>query len=206
MTSLRSFIKQIIQKQDYITVVSGLPRSGTSMMMSALEAGGMTILNDRVRSADGNNPKGYFEFERVKKLPEGDTRWLADAQGKAVKVISALLAFLPDEYAYRVIFMERDMEEILASQARMLERTGKDNQHLVSDQELRESYQRHLDDTRTWLAGQNWIETIYVSYNNILCEPTETFQRVARFFGGSVSPEQMVKVVDESLYRERERK
>jgi hypothetical protein len=206
MTSLRSFIKQLINKQNFITVVSGLPRSGTSMMMSALEAGGLPLLTDRKRLADASNPKGYFEFEWVKRLPEGDSSWLDDARGKAVKIISALLAYLPDVYSYRVIFLERDLEEILASQARMLVRDGKEKQHPVSDQELRDSYIRHLEETRAWLAAQDWIETLYVSYNNTLREPSRTFQKVARFLGGHVSPEAMVKVIDENLYREREEK
>ena len=97
------------------------------MMMSALQAGGMPLVVDEIRQADDNNPKGYYEFERVKKLPKGDTVWLAESPGKAVKIISALLEYLPKEYAYRIIFMERDLGEILASQQRMMVRSGKDS-------------------------------------------------------------------------------
>jgi len=119
MTSIRSFINRLIDKHLYITIVSGLPRSGTSMMMSALKAGGMKLLVDGKRRADENNPKGYYEYELVKQLPKRAHRWLGSAQGKALKIVSALLVYLPEHYRYRVIFVEREMEEILASQKRM---------------------------------------------------------------------------------------
>ncbi|HZD55295.1 MAG TPA: hypothetical protein VE136_01120, partial [Anaerolineales bacterium] len=99
-----------------MTIVSGLPRSGTSMMMKMLEAGGVPPLTDEIRTADRDNPKGYYEFERVKKMPDGDKAWMVEARGKSVKVISALLEHLPPQYDYKVIFMRRDMNEILASQ------------------------------------------------------------------------------------------
>ena len=98
MTSIRSFIKKLLKSEGKITIVSGLPRSGTSMMMSALEAGGLPLLTDGLRQADLNNPKGYFEYEPVKKLPKGQTGWLLSADGKAVKVISALLTYLPEDF------------------------------------------------------------------------------------------------------------
>jgi len=99
---LRSLRKQ--GEPGFITIVSGLPRSGTSMMMKMLEAGGIAPYTDNIRSADDDNPKGYYEFERVKKLPDGDTEWLRSAEGKAVKVISALLEHLPSDYTYRVLY------------------------------------------------------------------------------------------------------
>ena len=118
----KSFRK--LPAKEYVTVVSGLPRSGTSMMMKMLEAGGLPPLTDSLRVADDDNPKGYYEFERVKKMPEGDKSWVEDAQGKSVKVISALLEHLPPEYSYRVLFMQRKVEEILASQTQMLIRSA----------------------------------------------------------------------------------
>ena len=109
--------KKFGKKEDkFVTVVSGLPRSGTSMMMKMLDAGGIPPITDNIRSADEDNPKGYYEFERVKKMPGGDTGWMKDAQGKAVKVIAALIEHLPEGYTYKVLFMRRDMDEILASQ------------------------------------------------------------------------------------------
>ena len=106
------------KEQPFVTVVSGLPRSGTSMMMKMLEAGGIDPIQDGIRTPDSDNPKGYYEYERVKQLDKGDTAWVADAQGKSVKVISALLRYLPADYEYRILFMRRDLDEILASQAK----------------------------------------------------------------------------------------
>jgi len=173
------------------------------MMMSALHNGGMAVLTDHIRSADANNPRGYFEYEQVKKLPKGETHWLRHACGKAVKVISALLEFLPDRYRYRIIFMERDMDEILASQARMLSRKGKDSQQRVADDEIQESYEEHLAQLETWLEGKNWMQTLFISYNGILRQPLKSFEQVASFLDHRVDPKAMANVVDTSLYRER---
>jgi hypothetical protein len=202
MTSIRSFVEKLIKTNQFITVVSGLPRSGTSMMMSALKSGGMTLITDQIRSPDANNPKGYYEFERVKRLPKGDLDWLKSAQGKAVKIISALLAYLPDDYRYRIIFMERNIEEVLASQQRMLERTGKQDEHPVPDEVLSQSYYDHLQEQKNWLADQDWIRTLYISYNEVLRRPEESFEQIAAFLDQRVDPLEMVKIVDRDLYRE----
>ena len=113
-------------KDEFITVVSGLPRSGTSMMMKMLEAGGIPPVTDELRTADEDNPKGYYEFERVKAMDQGDTSWVVGARGKVVKVISALLKHLPPGEQYRVVFVRRNMPEILASQRKMLIHRGED--------------------------------------------------------------------------------
>ena len=173
------------------------------MMMSALKAGGMPLLVDHIREADANNPKGYYEFERVKQLPKGDTAWLRSAQGKAVKIISALLEYLPQKYSYKVIFMERDLDEILASQSRMLERNGKAQDHSVSQDEIRQSYQDHLQKISAFLAEGDWFQTLYVSYNNILQQPELAFQEVENFLGRGLDLEKMIRVVDPKLYREK---
>lgn len=173
------------------------------MMMSALQVGGMPLLIDGVRAADDNNPKGYYEYERVKKLPGGDTKWLASANGKAVKVISTLLEYLPDNYHYRVIFMERDIDEILASQKRMLDRDGIIEEKPVSDQEMRESYLLHLAEVKSFLQKSPWLQRMTISYNEILREPEEKFNQVAKFLDGTVDPDGMIGIVDRSLYRER---
>lgn len=203
MTSIRSFIQKLIGKRTFITVVSGLPRSGTSMMMSALKAGGMDVLTDEVRVPDDNNPKGYYEYERVKKLPKGDTEWLHTARGKAVKIISPLLTHLPADYHYRVIFMERDIEEILASQERMLERTGKGEENSIPDEAMRQSYHDHLAEVDSWLADKSWISVIRLSYNDILRQPENHFRKVATFLDDIMDPRAMSRVVDPSLYREK---
>jgi hypothetical protein len=203
MTSLKSAIKRIFGNELFIIVVSGLPRSGTSMMMSALNVGGMSLLVDGKREADGNNPKGYYEYEPVKKLPRGNIDWLPEAKGKAVKIISALLEFLPEDYIYRVIFMERDIEEILASQKRMLKRSGVVEDKPVSDEDMRKYFQAHLHQVKSILAEKDWLKVLFVSYNEVLREPEKEFQRVSEFLDNVVDPAAMTSVVDPDLYRER---
>jgi len=173
------------------------------MMMSALRAGGMPLLLDGIREADANNPKGYFEYERVKKLPVGDTEWLKSAEDKAVKIISALLEHLSDAYDYRVIFMERDIDEILKSQKRMLARNGTDQGATVSDEDMRRHFQAYLEEVQSLLNERGWLKVIYVSYNQVLQNPIGEFQRVAKFLDGKVDPVLMMEVVDPTLYREK---
>lgn len=173
------------------------------MMMSALKMGGMGIITDRIRSADPNNPKGYYEFERVKKLPKGDVEWMHSVKGKAVKIISALLRYLPHEYQYRVIFMERDIEEILASQERMLERSGRFTEGSSGNDELKNSFTDHLHDLKIWLREQKWIDTNYVSYNEILQNPGVEFAKISKFLDDRVDQNAMAMVVDPTLYREK---
>jgi len=185
-----------------VTVVSGLPRSGTSMMMKMLEVGGVPPLTDEIREADKDNPKGYYEFERVKKLDEGDTAWLEEAQGKSVKVISALLKYLPEGYTYKVIFMQRTMEEILASQRQMLIRRGEPTD-AVSDEELVGLFGKHLAQIQSWIDEQPNVEAIYVSYNETMESPREQAERINHFLGYGLDVDKMVAVVDQALYRQR---
>ncbi len=185
-----------------VTIVSGLPRSGTSMMMKMLEAGGLPPLTDNLRLADDDNPTGYYEFERVKKMPDGDTSWVGEAQGKAVKVISALLEHLPSEYSYRVLFMERKVEEILASQKQMLIRSGKPTGE-VTDEQLAEMYGKHLDKVTTWLAEQPNFSVLYLDYGAMLAEPEKYAEQVNDFVGSPLDVDKMAGVVDPELYRQR---
>jgi hypothetical protein len=185
-----------------IVVVSGLPRSGTSMMMRMLEAGGLPILTDEVRRADADNPEGYFEFERVKQLDKGDRDWLSEAQGKAVKVISALLEHLPPDHAYRVIFMHRHMEEILASQRKMLERRGGPASE-ANDARLAALFEKHLARVQAWLAAQPNMTVLDVDYNALLSDPLSQSQAISRFLDGILDTGRMVAVVNPALYRNR---
>jgi hypothetical protein len=198
---LRKLFKQK-PTQQIVTVVSGLPRSGTSMMMRMLDAGGISPLTDELREADKDNPKGYYEFERVKKLDEGDTDWVKEAQGKSVKVISALLKHLPSGYTYKIIFMRRKMEEILSSQRQMLIRRGEPTDS-VSDEELTELFRKHLAQIQAWIDGQANVEVMYVSYNDVMENPLEQSQRINLFLGYRLDVESMVSVVDQALYRQR---
>ena len=185
-----------------ITIVSGLPRSGTSMMMRMLEAGGLPPLTDHQRTADTNNPQGYYEFERVKQLDRGDTAWLATAPGYAVKVISALLQYLPATYHYNVIFVERHLTEVLASQRKMLVHRHEDEE-AVADTDLTALFQKHLHATRHWLAQQPNFQVLYIHYSDLLREPEAQAAQVNQFLGGGLDVAKMATVVDPNLYRNR---
>ena len=184
-----------------IAVVSGLPRSGTSLMMKMLDAGGLPPLTDHIRSADEDNPRGYYEFERVKKLKD-DRDWLPSAQGRAVKIISALLSQLPALYEYRVIFMRRAMPEILASQRQMLVRRGEPADQ-VSDADMAALFSRHLQQVESWLARQPNMRVLYVNYNELVTAPLAGAQRVSEFLGGRLDVTQMAGAVDPGLHRQR---
>jgi len=183
-----------------ITIVSGLPRSGTSMMMKMLTAGGLELLTDNIRIADEDNPKGYFEFERVKQI-ENDKAWLEDARGRVVKLISALLKHLPQAYNYKVIFMRRAMPEILASQRQMLIRRG-EPADTVPDDKMAAMFKKHVAQVESWLAAQPNIEVLYVSYNEVMKDSRPHAERINIFLGGSLKVEEMVGVVDRALYRQ----
>ena len=184
-----------------ITIESGLPRSGTSMMMKMLEEGGLPVLVDNIRTADEDNPKGYYEYEPVKKTSH-DALWLEDARGKVVKMISALLKHLPDSQTYKIVFMRRNLDEILASQRQMLVRRGEPTDK-VSDEKMAAMFNDHLEKVEQWLAEQQNMDVIYVSYNEALEEPAEHTRRVNEFLGNVLDQNKMVGVVDRMLYRQR---
>lgn len=204
---------------ELITIVSGLPRSGTSMMMKMLEAGGLPILTDDVRSPDEDNPRGYYEYEPVKHL-DRDSSWMEEARGKAVKVVSQLLKYLPRThvteqrrlllfkkritrpYGYRVIFMRRPISEILASQTHMLNRMGETGANLSEDQ-LGESFNRHLQQVERWLLGQPHMQTLYLSYHEVLNKPLPHAEKLSLFLNYPLDLTAMARIVDLSLYRQR---
>jgi len=172
------------------------------MMMKILKAGGMKILTDEIRTADEDNPKGYYELERVKQL-EHDQAWLEDAGGKAVKIIAALLKHLPSDYTYRVVFMRRRLEEILASQKKMLVRRGEPTD-TISDEKMAELFRQHLKRIETWLDERLNIKVLYVNYNEVIEKPVEHAQRINQFLGNTLNVENMTGVVDKALYRQRQ--
>ncbi len=198
-------LKRIMRKWRYgdeIIIVTGLPRSGTSMMMKMLDAGGLPLMTDNIRTADEDNPKGYYELERVKELEkETDKSWLREARGKVLKVISHLLGELPDENFYRVIFMRRDLDEILASQNKMLERRGEPNP--VSDAKAKESYRKHIIDTKVFLRTRRNFELLEVHYKQTLDDPRGAAEHVSRFLEQRIAPEKLMTAVDAQLYRNR---
>lgn len=193
--------KKFPAKKQPIVVVSGLPRSGTSMMMKMLQAGGLAVVTDSIRSADDDNPNGYFEFERVKQMTAGDRAWLDEAGGKVVKVISALLEHLPSDRAYKVIFMEREIKEVLASQKKMLDHRGETS--TISDDEMAEQYRAHLKAVKPWLARQPHMEVLYVGYNSMMSDPEPLCRRVIEFLDLLLDLEKMRAVPNAKLYRNR---
>jgi hypothetical protein len=199
LTMLRRLLYPFV-KPKTIIVVSGLPRSGTSMMMQMLAAGGLEILSDHQRPPDTNNPHGYYEFERVKKLREGDTDWLRLAQGRAVKIISALLEHLPDEHHYKIIFMQRDMTEILQSQQKMLIARGEATNRYTPD-ELTQHYQAHLQAVMAWLDQQANMSVLNMNHGDVLHDPIAQAEQITRFLECGLDASAMAAAVDASLYR-----
>ena len=186
--------------RDSVVIVSGLPRSGTSMMMRMLEAGGVPVLSDGVRAADADNPKGYFEYAPVKRLKE-DNAWVAEVRGKAVKIISFLMVHLPPGAPYRVLFLERDLSEVLASQRQMLLRRGEALE--ADDGAMGRVYQKHLTHVRNWLAKRPDIAVSYIQYKDAIAVPRQVAGTVNAFLGDSLDVPAMAHSVDPGLYRQR---
>lgn len=173
------------------------------MMMKMLEAGGIAPMTDLLRAADMDNPKGYYEYERVKQLDKGDTAWVPEARGKVIKVISALLKHLPANEQYRVIFIRRNMSEILASQRKMLVNRGEDP-NKQDDAQMAMLFEKHLAQVEAWLAAQPNIRTLYLHYSDILANPRSQIETLNTFLGGKLDTDRMASEVDPALYRNRE--
>ncbi len=185
----------------FVTVVSGLPRSGTSMMMQVLAAGGLPILSDGIREKDPDNPRGYYEYEPVKKTKQ-DPSWVKLAVGKAVKVIYSLVYELPAGYNYRLIFMQRNMDEVLASQKKMLDRSGRQGAK-VSEAELAALFQKQLTDFYKWIAGQAQFSILTVNHRQMLSSTLIECKKIAGFIGEDFDDEAAAAVVSPLLYRNR---
>jgi predicted AlkP superfamily phosphohydrolase/phosphomutase/predicted Zn-dependent protease len=186
--------------ESFVVVVSGLPRSGTSMLMQMLAAGGVVTLTDSERTADESNPRGYLELDKVRRL-QSENDWLHEANGKALKVVAPLLPFLPQQCNYRVVLMERDIDEVLASQNKMLARLDREGASLEMD-ELRQAMLHQLDQARRLLKGHQ-VPTLVLQYAEVLDDPTNAAQRLARFLGKDLDEAAMAKIADPALYRER---
>lgn len=171
--------------------------------MKMLEAGGIPPLTDSIRTADDDNPKGYYEFERVKAMDKGDTAWLVDAQGKTVKVISALIKYLPPDYQYKIIYIRRNMPEILASQRKMLIRRGEDPDKM-DDEQMAALFAKHVSQVENWLKDQPNMSVLYVHYSDILSNPEPQIAIINGFLGGELDTLQMAMTVDPTLYRNRQ--
>ena len=184
-----------------IIVVSGLPRSGTSMMMKMLAEGGLSTVVDSLRQADEDNPNGYFEIEQVKALKDGEKNWIYDARGKVVKVISYLLEFLPNDLEFNVIFMDREIHEVLASQKKMLEHRSEVS--AISDEDMEKQYREHLKAVRYWLPRQPNMRVLYVKYDQMVKSPQTLVPSIIEFLEHPLNAEAMVAVPSPTLYRNR---
>lgn len=168
-------------------------------MMQMLAAGGVPPLTDEIREADTDNPKGYYEFERVKQTKH-DTSWLPTARGKAVKMVSPLLYDLPASEQYRVIFMERELDEVLASQEKMLARLGKP---AAPRDQMRNSFTVHLERLFAWLPDQKHIALTSVSYNSLMADAESVVQSIVEFLALPLDVDRMLQSIDSDLYRNR---
>jgi hypothetical protein len=201
LTVYHGITNALARKALMIAIVSGLPRSGTSLMMQMLAAGGLPVLSDGERRADVDNPRGYLEWEQVKQLPR-DPACIAQAEGKVVKVISQLLLSLPAGHQYRIIFMLRPLPEVLASQDEMLRRRGtldpaEDNSVVAR------AFQDHLSEVYAWLNSKPYVQVSRVQYHAVLREPKEAAGAVAKFLELPLDIEAMTRQVDGTLYRQR---
>jgi hypothetical protein len=202
LRSLRR-IQRRLRFGEPIVIVSGLPRSGTSMMMKMLRAGGMPLVVDEVRVADESNPEGYFELEQVKTLDKTEHHpWLRACRGGAVKIISFLLPHLPDDLNYRVIFMQRDLREVIASQERMLRQRGEAADGDAA--KLTQQFREHLGRVQRLLRNETCFDAIDVSYNRVLADPRTEADRVRRFIGSRLNADAMAEAVNPALYRNRQ--
>lgn len=186
---------------EWITVVSGLPRSGTSLMMQMLAAGRIPVLIDEVRAADPDNPRGYFEYERVKRTKH-DASWTDSAAGKAVKVVYALLKDLPPRHEYRVIWMRRPLDEVISSQRAMLTRLGRDGAR-IPERTLAERFGAELAQTESWLRQQRNFRMLDISYHDCVDDPAASALAVSEFLGGFAQADKMAAAVEPALYRQR---
>jgi hypothetical protein len=188
-------------QRDFTTIVSGLPRSGTSAAMQMIVAGGIPAVTDGLRTADADNPRGYYEFERVKAL-RTDKAWLDDAGGKVVKVIHLLLTELPADRPYRVVFMERDLREVVTSQTTMLARAGKPGGALPPER-LMAIYEQQLAQVRGWLATRPQFAVLPVRHAEMVRNPAAAAEAVAGFLGGGMDLAAMAAAIDPALHRNR---
>lgn len=184
-------------RDDQITIVSGLPRSGTSLMMQMLTKGGIEPLTDKVRQADKSNPKGYFEYSPVMSIHK-DNSWLDKGKNKSVKIVAPLLKHLDTKFRYKIIFMQRNLNEIIKSQHIM---AGKASDILPI--KLYNSYVKLLEDIDDWKENEPGVEIIYIDYKEVLDNPEENASLVEKFVGKSLDKDAMASCIDKKLYRNR---
>ncbi len=194
-------MKNQTKTRDFVIVVSGLPRSGTSLMMQILAANGLPLLVDNQRKADESNPQGYFEYQPVKTLKQ-NAQWLHLAKGKAVKIISNLLFYLPKDWHYKVIFLQRDLDEIITSQQRMLANLNK-QAPLKDPTELKALLAAHLLQVQQWLAQQPNINVFKIPFTDLIFQPEKVLPQLQKFLQWPIDLQQSKRVIRPDLYRSR---
>lgn len=198
-------LKRLYRKIKYgdpIIIASGLPRSGTSMLMKMLEAGGIEIASDGIRTADDDNPKGYYELEKVKELDKSvDKSWLIELRGKAVKIISYFLKDLPKTNNYKIIFIERNLQEMIASQNKMLIRRG-EVVDPAGDEKMIKNFKNHLQKIKYMLGSEPHFDVLYINYGDMLKSPIKEVEKINQFLG-YLDKEKMIGIIDLELYRNR---
>ena len=186
---------------DHVTIVSGFPRSGTSMMMQILQAGGMPVLCDDISRANEHNPRGYLEYSKTRTIVK-DSSWIKDAKGMAIKVMAVHLRFIPPEHNYRVIFMRRNVDEIIFSREIMSRKSGRSIAIGVPEFNP-EWYNRILNRCSEWMLSQNNIVTYYCDYNDMISNTKEGIDRLNDFLIPNLDTNAMISAVDPKLYRQR---
>ena len=187
--------------REFATIVSGVPRSGTSLMMQMLAASGVPLLVDDARPPDLDSPRGFFEYAPVKTSAR-DVSWFCDAFGHAVKVIHTLLRYLPQDGELRVLLMERDLDEVMHSQRAMLERAG-ERSDPAHDARLSALFARQLDDVRIWATARPHTALLPVAHRELIDDPIPVIHRIDAFLGGGLDPEAMAVCLEPGLYRSR---
>jgi len=175
-----------------IIIVSGLPRSGTSMMMQILQAGGIDLVVDKKRPADLHNPYGYFEFEKVKNL-EQDNSWITDCHGKAIKILFHLLQFLPEEISYKILFMMRDLDDVINSQNKMLQSY---NSNLQNNDKIRSIFENEIIQTKQWLKNQRNMDGLFVNYDEVIENRVKSILRISDFLDRKLNRQKMISVIN----------
>lgn len=184
-----------------VTIVTGVPRSGTSLVMQMLAAGGHPIASDGVRRADADNPRGYFELEAARRLAR-DASWLPELAGRALKLVHTLVPSLPTTLKYRVLLVRRRLDEVLDSQRAMLSRVGTPPDP-AEDDRLRPVLEDQLAQLEGWLTAQPGLAWLRIDHGELLAQPAQVAARLAGFLGGSLDARAMAACVDPSLYRQR---
>jgi hypothetical protein len=184
-----------------VTIVTGVPRSGTSLVMQMLAAGGLPVVSDGVRAADEDNPRGYFEFEPARRLAH-DAGWLPLAAGRAVKLVHTLVPLLPSGPRYRVLLVRRRLDEVLASQRVMLARRGLAPDD-AEDARLLPVLAAQLVQLERWLEDREGLVWLGVEHAELVGQPGLVAARIAAFLGGGLDAAAMAACVEPGLHRQR---